>query len=78
MDTFRRIREHVIQYVDISPDEIREESSFIEDLGFCSYDFLALFGDLEEEFDIEIDLYDLLEIDTVGDVLHYVERLSAA
>lgn len=77
METYERIRDLIIRYVDIAPEKISEESRFIEDLGFCSYDFLALFGDLEDEFDIEIDLYDILEIDTVGDALQYVERTFA-
>lgn len=75
---YKQLKEIVIQYVDINSESITKDSRFIEDLGFGSYDFLAMAGDLEDEFDIEVEGHDILEIRTVGDALRYIESLSAA
>lgn len=75
---YQRIRELITQYADIGLEEITLETRFGEDLDFSSYDFLAMLGDLEDEFDIEVDMNDMMELNTVGDVLQYVERVSAA
>lgn len=74
---FKRVKELIIRYTDLNPEKITEESRFSEDLGFDSYDFLAMLGDLEDEFDIEFDMYEMLKIDTIGDILRYVKHTLA-
>ena len=49
----------------------------MEDLGFTSFDFMSMLGELEEEFDIEIDQQEVAEIRTVGEAIEYMEKLSA-
>ena len=35
---FEELKELICEYVDVNPSDIKEESRFIEDLGFNSYD----------------------------------------
>lgn len=68
-----KMRELITNYVDVSPAEISEDSKFIDDLGFNSYDFMSFLGEIEDEFDIEIDEREALKIHTVGESIKYIE-----
>ena len=72
-----KLREIMTQYVEIDADDITEDKRLIEDLGFNSYDFMSLLGELEEEFDVTIDESDVMDIHTVGEVIEYLENLVA-
>lgn len=72
-----KLREIITQYVEIDADDITEDKRLIEDLGFNSYDFMSLLGELEEEFDVTIDESDVMDIHTVGEVIEYLENLAA-
>lgn len=72
-----KLREIMTQYVEIDADDITEDKRLIEDLGFNSYDFMSLLGELEEEFDVTIDESDVMDIHTVGEVIEYIENLAA-
>ena len=39
---FEELKEMICEYVDVEPGEIREDSRFVEDLGFNSYDFMSM------------------------------------
>ena len=52
---FEKLKELICNYVDVDADSITPESRFIEDLGFNSYDFMSLLGELEQEFDVTVD-----------------------
>ena len=58
---YKQLKELVTQYVDVSPESITRDSRFVEDLEFDSLDFIAMIGDIEEHFQIEMDISDLLE-----------------
>ena len=51
---FEELKELICEYVDANPSDIKEESRFIEDLGFNSYDFMSMVGEIEEKFDVEV------------------------
>lgn len=71
-----RLKEIMVQYVEAEPEEITEDARLIEDLGFNSYDFMSLLGELEEEFEITVDEADVADIHTVGEVIAYIEKLK--
>lgn len=52
------------------------EFQVVEDLGFTSYDFMSMVGELEDEFDIEVEERQVAEIRTVGEAVHYIESLQ--
>lgn len=68
-----KMRELITNYVDVSPAEISEDSKFIDDLVFNSYDFMSFLGEIEDEFDIEVDEREALKIHTVGEAIKYIE-----
>ena len=68
-----KMRELITNYVDVSPAEISQDSKFIVDLGFNSYDFMSFLGEIEDEFDIEVDEREALKIHTVGEAIKYIE-----
>jgi acyl carrier protein len=78
MNMYKQLKELVTQYVDVSPESITRDSRFVEDLGFDSLDFIAMIGDIEEHFQIETDISDLLEIKTVDDMFRYIERVAVS
>ncbi len=73
---FDKLSEMIQVYVEA--DEITPESKFIEDLGFNSYDFMCLVGDIEDEFEVEVNESDVKDIVTVADAVKYIEALQNA
>jgi acyl carrier protein len=67
------VKEVVVEQLNVNPDEIKEDSKFVEDLGADSLDVVELVMALEEKFDIEIPDSDAEKIVTVGDAIKYVE-----
>ena len=73
---FEQIREIITRYVEVEEEQITPDSRFIEDLGFSSFDFVTMLGELEDEFDIEVNEQEVVEIRTVGEAVSYVEKLT--
>lgn len=74
---FEKLAEVICNYVEVEKENIHQESRFMEDLGFTSFDFMSMLGELEEEFDIEIDQQEVSDIRTVQEAADYLERLTA-
>ncbi|MDD6812659.1 MAG: acyl carrier protein [Lachnospiraceae bacterium] len=70
------LREIICQYVDVTPDKITEDARFMEDLGFNSYDFMSLVGEVEEKYDIEVEEREVVQIKTVKDAMDYISSLQ--
>ena len=73
MALFDDVKEVVVEQLNVSPDEVKEESKFVEDLGADSLDVVELVMALEEKFDIEIPDEDAEKIQTVKDALDYIQ-----
>lgn len=69
-------KEMICQYVEVNADEIQESSRFIEDLGFNSYNFMSLVGEIEEKYDVEVDEREVVNVRTVGDAIKYIAELQ--
>ena len=74
MAVFERLRDVVAEELGVSPDEIKPEARFIEDLGADSIGLMELVMKLEEEFGIKIPDEDVEKISTVGDAVKYIEE----
>lgn len=70
---FERVKGIVVDQLNVAPDEVTVEASFIEDLGADSLDVVELVMALEEEFGISIADEDAEKIVTVGDAVKYIE-----
>jgi len=68
------VKEVVVEQLNVNPDEVKEDSKFVEDLGADSLDVVELVMALEEKFDIEIPDSDAESIITVGDAIKYIEN----
>ncbi len=73
---FDKIKELIVNYVDVDPATITEESRFIEDLGFNSYMFMSLLGEVEDEFDITVDEQEVIKLHTIADAMEYFKKLQ--
>lgn len=72
---FDKLVEIICNYVEVEPEKITSESRFMEDLGFTSFDFMSMLGEIEDEFDIEIDQQEAVDIRTVGEAAAYLKKL---
>jgi acyl carrier protein len=73
---FERFVDIICNYVEVEAEDVQMDSRFIEDLGFTSFDFMTMLGDLEDEFDIEIDQTEVSNVRTVGEALEYMESIG--
>ena len=73
LDQFKDI---ICQYVEVKREDISEESRFVEDLGFNSYDFMSMVGELEDTYDIEVEEREIVDIRTVGEAVTYIQKLQ--
>ena len=69
-----RVKKIIVDQLGVEEDKVKEDSSFIDDLGADSLDIVELIMAFEEEFDIEIADEDAEKIKVVGDVIHYLEN----
>ena len=72
-EIFEKIKNIIIEQLQVSETAVTEEASFIDDLGADSLDLVELIMALEEEFGIEIPDGDAEKVVTVGDVVSYIK-----
>ncbi len=72
---FERIRELVAEKVGVEPEDISMETSFTDDLEADSITLFELVMAIEDEFDIEVDDESIEKIETVGDIVRYLEDI---
>ncbi len=66
----------IVNYVEVAPENITEDSRLVEDLGLTSFDIMSMLGELEDTLDVEIDQEEAVKIVTVGDAVQYLETLT--
>jgi acyl carrier protein len=69
---FEKMSESIAQQLGIEEEEITPDTSFKEDLGADSLDLFELTMALEDEYDIEIPAEELEAIETIQDVIDYL------
>lgn len=74
MSVEKRVKEIIVEQLGVTPDEVTNEASFIEDLGADSLDTVELVMAFEEEFVIEISDEDAEKIKTVQDAVSYIDE----
>jgi acyl carrier protein len=72
-----KVRDIIVEQLGVNPEQVTPEAKFIEDLGADSLDTVELVMAFEEEFSIEVPDEDAEKLQSVGDVIRYVEGASA-
>ena len=72
---FEKLVDIIVNYVEVEKEDIKSESRFMEDLGFTSFDFMSMLGEIEDELDVEIEQEKAADIRTVGEAAAYLETL---
>lgn len=73
---FERVKEIIVEQLDVDEDKVTMEASFREDLEADSLDVVELVMELEDEFDMEIADDEAEKIETVGDAVKYIDSQS--
>ena len=73
MATFEKVREIVADQLGVEADEVKEDSTFVDDLGADSLDIVELIMRFEDEFGVEIPDEKAEKIKTVSDIVHYID-----
>lgn len=68
-----KVKEIVVEELGVNPDQVTPEAKFIEDLGADSLDTVELVMAFENEFNVEVPDEDAEKLQTVGDVVNYIE-----
>ena len=67
-----RVRKIVAEQLGVKEDELRNDASFVDDLGADSLDTVELVMALEEEFETEIPDEDAEKITTIQQAVDYI------
>jgi acyl carrier protein len=70
-EVLARLKEIIVDRLDVEEDQIVPEASFVDDLGADSLDIVELIMGIEEEFDIEIPDEDAEKLTSVGEATAY-------
>lgn len=73
-DIAERVQKIVVEHLGVEEDKVKEEASFIDDLGADSLDTVELVMAFEEEFNIEIPDDAAENIQTVGDAVKFIKE----
>jgi acyl carrier protein len=74
-DVFDRVKEIIVDKLDVEESKVTMEASFKDDLEADSLDVVELVMELEDEFDMEIADEEAEKINTVGDAVNYINNL---
>ena len=71
---FEKLQSIIAEVLNIEPDEITMESTFVDDLGADSLDLAQIMMGIEDEFGISIPQEEIEKITTVGDAAEQIKN----
>ncbi|NLK70584.1 MAG: acyl carrier protein [Clostridiales bacterium] len=71
---FEKVKNIIVDQLDVDAEKVTMESNVTEDLGADSLDVVDLIMSIEEEFDMEIDDEAVEGMKTVGDIVAFIEN----
>ena len=69
-----KVRDIIVEQLGVNPEQVTPEAKFIEDLGADSLDTVELVMAFEEEFSIDVTDDEAEKLQSVGDVVRYIEE----
>ena len=70
----QKVKDIIVEQLGVNADKVTPDAKFIEDLGADSLDTVELVMALEEEFGQEIPDEEAEKLQSVGDVIKYIEE----
>lgn len=74
MTVEERVKKVTARILKIDESKIKPESHFVKDLGAQSIQSIELVAAYEEEFGIELDSDEALQVKTVGEAVKYISK----
>ncbi|MBD5395400.1 MAG: acyl carrier protein [Lachnospiraceae bacterium] len=71
---FEKLKKVIADVLNVDPEEITMETTFVDDLGADSLDVFQIIMGLEEEFDIEIPAEEAENITTVEEAVNLIKN----
>lgn len=71
---FEKLQGIIADVLNVQKEEIKPETTFVDDLGADSLDLMQIVMGIEEEFDIEIDSEEAEKILTVQDAVDQIKK----
>lgn len=71
---FEKLKKVIAEVLNVDPEEISPESTFVDDLGADSLDVFQIIMGIEEEFDIEIPAEKAEKISTVEEAVELIKN----
>jgi acyl carrier protein len=68
-----KVKDIIVEQLGVNPEQVTQQAKFIEDLGADSLDTVELVMAFEEEFNVEVPDEEAEKLQTVGDVVKYIE-----
>ncbi|HQC42193.1 MAG TPA: acyl carrier protein [Verrucomicrobiota bacterium] len=68
-----KVKKIIVEQLTVNPDQVTPDAKFVEDLGADSLDNVELIMALEEEFGLEVPDDEAEKLQSVGDVIKYIE-----
>lgn len=71
---FEKLKKIIAEVLNVDEEEIKMDTTFVDDLGADSLDIFQIIMGLEEEFDIEIANEEAENIVTVADAVEQIKK----
>ena len=73
---YEKICEILLNYVEEPDGGLTPDTRFVDDLNMSSLDIMTMIGDVEDEFDVEIETSELRSIYTLAELAEYLKTLQ--
>ena len=73
---FEKVKNMIAEQLKVDPAEIKPESRLMEDLKADSANIMVMIMDLEDHFGITVEDDQIMKLQTVGDVVRYIDSIQ--
>ena len=74
MEEFEKLKQIIAEVLNVDPEEVKMETTFMDDLGADSLDVFQIVMGIEEEFDIEVPAEIAENIKTVEEAVELIKN----
>lgn len=73
-NSLEKVADIIVEQLGVNADQVKPEAKLVEDLGADSLDAVELVMAIEEEFGIEVPDEEAEKLQSVGDILGYIDN----